>query len=148
MARRPTSNDCVPDIVSPIAAENFAGSRRTVYCSTLYELVPVSPPMTLPIVVSIFLPVDMVSSTETIGSMAGTIGFVGIVAPHLVRARVGHDPARSLLPSALLAGLFLVVADIGVRVLPTDSELKLGVVAALVGAPLFVLIAARRRTGA
>ncbi|HEX8486488.1 iron ABC transporter permease [Sphingomonas sp.] len=81
-------------------------------------------------------------------SMAGTIGFVGIVAPHLVRARVGHDPARSLLPSALLAGLFLVVADIGVRVLPTDSELKLGVVAALVGAPLFVLIAARRRTGA
>lgn len=81
-------------------------------------------------------------------AVAGAIGFVGIVAPHLVRPLVGHDPARSLLPSALLAGLFLVLADIGVRILPTDSELKLGVVAALVGAPVFVAIAARRRAGA
>ena len=78
-------------------------------------------------------------------AVAGAIGFVGIVAPHLVRPWVGHDPARSLLPSALLAGLFLVLADIGVRLLPTEGELKLGVVAALVGAPVFVWIAARRR---
>ncbi|HWK36305.1 iron ABC transporter permease [Sphingomonas sp.] len=78
-------------------------------------------------------------------AMAGAIGFVGIVAPHLVRPWVGHDPARSLVPSALLAGLFLVLADIGVRLIPTSNELRLGVVAALVGAPLFVLIAARRR---
>lgn len=78
-------------------------------------------------------------------AVAGAIGFVGIVAPHLVRPLVGHDPARSLLPSALAAGLFLVVADIGVRLAPTDGELKLGVVAALVGAPLFVGIAVRRR---
>ena len=77
-------------------------------------------------------------------AVAGAIGFVGIVAPHLVRPLVGHDPARGLLPSALLAGLFLVLADIGVRLLPTDSELKLGVVAALVGAPVFVWIAAQR----
>lgn len=77
-------------------------------------------------------------------AIAGAIGFVGIVAPHLVRPLVGHDPARSLVPSALLAGLFLVLADIGVRLLPTEGELKLGVVAALVGAPLFVWIAARR----
>ena len=79
-------------------------------------------------------------------ALAGTIGFVGIVAPHLVRPLVNHDPARSLLPSALLAGLMLVLADIGVRVLPTNTELKLGVVAALVGAPAFVWIAMRRRT--
>ena len=78
-------------------------------------------------------------------AVAGAIGFVGIVAPHLVRPLVGHDPARSLLPSALLAGVFLVLADIGVRLLPTEGELKLGVVAALVGAPIFVSIAARRR---
>ena len=78
-------------------------------------------------------------------AVAGAIGFVGIVAPHLVRPRVGHDPARGLLPSALLGGLFLVLADIGVRVLPTDAELKLGVVAALVGAPVFALIAASAR---
>ena len=79
-------------------------------------------------------------------ALAGAIGFVGIVAPHIVRPWVGHDPARSLLPSAILAGLILVVADIGVRLMPTDSELKLGVVAALVGAPAFVWIAMRRRT--
>ena len=78
-------------------------------------------------------------------AIAGAIGFVGIVAPHLVRPWVGHDPARSLLPSALLAGLLLVLADIGVRVLPTDAELKLGVLAALVGAPVFAAIAASAR---
>ena len=78
-------------------------------------------------------------------SLAGAIGFVGIVAPHIVRPLVGHDPARSLIPSALLAGLFLVLADIGVRIAPTDNELKLGVVAAIIGAPIFVWIAMRRR---
>ena len=78
-------------------------------------------------------------------AIAGAIGFVGIVAPHLVRPLVNHDPARTLAPSALLAGLILVLADIGVRVAPTDAELKLGVVAALLGAPVFIWIAARRR---
>lgn len=78
-------------------------------------------------------------------ALAGAIGFVGIVAPHVVRPIVDHDPARSLLPSALLAGLILVVADIGVRLLPTMTELKLGVVAALIGAPAFIWIAVQRR---
>lgn len=78
-------------------------------------------------------------------ALAGAIGFVGIVAPHVVRPIVDHDPARSLLPSALLAGLILVLADIGVRLLPTLSELKLGVVAALIGAPAFIWIAVQRR---
>lgn len=78
-------------------------------------------------------------------SIAGAIGFVGIVAPHLVRPLVRHDPARTLAPSALLAGFMLVAADIGVRTAPTDVELKLGVVAALLGAPVFAWIAGRRR---
>ena len=78
-------------------------------------------------------------------SIAGAIGFVGIVAPHVVRPLVAHDPARTLAPAALLAGVVLVVADIGVRLAPTDTELRLGVVAALLGAPVFVWIAARRR---
>ena len=78
-------------------------------------------------------------------SIAGAIGFVGIVAPHLVRPLVNHEPARTLLPSALLAGVILVVADVGVRVAPTDTELRLGVVAALIGAPVFAWIASRRR---
>lgn len=79
-------------------------------------------------------------------ALAGAIGFVGIVAPHVIRPFVRHDPARSLIPSALFAGLILMVADIFVRVLPGQSELKLGVVAALIGAPAFVWIAMQRRT--
>jgi iron complex transport system permease protein len=78
-------------------------------------------------------------------AIAGAIGFVGIVAPHLIRPFVAYDPARSLLPSALLAGVILVAADIAIRMAPTSSELKLGVVAALIGAPAFVWIAMRRR---
>ncbi len=79
-------------------------------------------------------------------AIAGVIGFVGIVAPHLVRPRVGHDPARSLLPSALLGGLVLVLADTAARTAPTTTELRLGVVAAILGAPVFIWIVARRRT--
>lgn len=76
-------------------------------------------------------------------AVAGIIGFVGIAAPHLVRALAGHDPARLLIPSALAGGALLVGADIAVRLLPTDAELKLGVAAALIGGPVFALIAAR-----
>jgi iron complex transport system permease protein len=76
-------------------------------------------------------------------AVAGVIGFVGVAAPHLVRALVGHDPARILAPSALAGGAILVAADIAVRLLPTDTELKLGVAAALIGGPVFALIAAR-----
>lgn len=79
-------------------------------------------------------------------SIAGAIGFVGIVAPHIIRPFVRHDPARSLVPSALLAGVFLVLADIGVRILPTQTELKLGVVAAIFGAPAFIWIAMRSQS--
>jgi iron complex transport system permease protein len=76
-------------------------------------------------------------------AVAGIIGFVGVAAPHLVRALAGHDPARLLAPSALAGGALLVCADIGVRLIPTDAELKLGVAAALIGGPVFALIAAR-----
>ncbi|MEM6535898.1 MAG: iron ABC transporter permease [Pseudomonadota bacterium] len=79
-------------------------------------------------------------------ALAGAIGFVGIVAPHIVRPFVDYDPARALVPSALLGGLILVLADIGVRLAPTSHELKLGVVAALIGAPGFIWIALQRRS--
>tara|TARA_R110000764_G_scaffold79176_3_gene157749 strand:+ start:26601 stop:27506 length:906 start_codon:yes stop_codon:yes gene_type:complete len=76
-------------------------------------------------------------------AVAGTIGFVGMVAPHIVRPLVKHDPQRVLLPSALAAGAMLLGADMLVRVLPFSQELKLGVAAALFGAPVFIWIAAR-----
>ena len=76
-------------------------------------------------------------------AVAGVIGFVGLAAPHLVRRAVRGDPGRVLLPAALAGGLILVLADLAARVTPTDQELKLGVFTALVGAPLFALIAWR-----
>lgn len=76
-------------------------------------------------------------------AVAGVIGFVGLAAPHLVRGVVRGDPGRLLLPSALAGGLMLVVADLLARLTPTDQELKLGVFTALIGAPLFALIAWR-----
>jgi iron complex transport system permease protein len=76
-------------------------------------------------------------------AIAGVIAFVGLVAPHLVRRAVRDDPAAVLLPSALAGAGLLVLADILSRLIPTETELKLGVVTALIGAPLFALIAWR-----
>ena len=77
-------------------------------------------------------------------ALAGAVGFVGIVAPHVVRPWVGHDPGRTLVPAALAGAVMLIAADLLVRLLPTDTELRLGVVAALAGAPIFLMIALRR----
>ncbi len=74
-------------------------------------------------------------------AMAGVIGFVGLAAPHVVRRLVREDPARLLVPSALAGSVMLVLADLAARLTPTDQELKLGVFSALIGAPLFALIA-------
>ncbi len=74
---------------------------------------------------------------------AGVIGFVGLAAPHLVRAAVRDDPGKILRPSALAGALLLVAADLAARVIPTEQELKLGVVTALFGAPVFALLAWR-----
>lgn len=76
-------------------------------------------------------------------AVSGVIGFVGLAAPHLVRAAVRGDPGRLLLPSALAGSVILAFADVLARVVPTDQELKLGVFTALIGAPLFALIAWR-----
>ena len=76
-------------------------------------------------------------------AVAGVIGFVGLAAPHLVRAAVREDPSRLLFPSALAGAVLLVLADLAARIIPTEQELRLGVFTALVGAPLFALIAWR-----
>lgn len=79
-------------------------------------------------------------------SVSGVIGFVGLVAPHLLRRFVGHRPS-ALLPAAFLGGaVLLLFADAAVRVLSPGPELKIGVVTALVGAPFFLwaVFASRR----
>lgn len=80
-------------------------------------------------------------------AVAGIIGFVGLIAPHLVRALVRSDPHRLLVPASLAGALMLGLADVLVRLIPSEQELKLGVIMALVGAPLFALIAAHAARG-
>ncbi|CCG41986.1 FecCD family ABC transporter permease [Magnetospirillum molischianum] len=78
-------------------------------------------------------------------AVTGAIGFIGLVVPHLLRPFVGHQPRR-LLPASLLGGMaLLLAADIGVRLIPTQLELKLGVLTALVGAPFFLALVLKTR---
>lgn len=79
-------------------------------------------------------------------ALAGMVGFVGLVAPHMVRAAVRHDAGATLLPAALAGAMLTVVADIGIRLFPWGSELHLGTVAALVGAPTFIWLVFRLGT--
>jgi iron complex transport system permease protein len=76
-------------------------------------------------------------------SVSGTIGFIGLVAPHLVRPLAGHQPARVLWPSALCGALLLLLADVLTRLLPLDRELNLGVLTGLVGTPFFIALVLR-----
>ena len=78
-------------------------------------------------------------------AVAGAIGFIGLVAPHLVRPLVRHDPSRLLVPSAFAGAALLLAADIGVRVIPSSSDIKVGVLTALIGAPFFIYLIVRER---
>jgi iron complex transport system permease protein len=73
-------------------------------------------------------------------AVAGSIGFVGLVAPHLVRRAAGYDPARVMLPGALAGAALLLTADVAVRIVPAAVELKVGVVTALIGVPFFLMM--------
>ena len=77
-------------------------------------------------------------------AVAGAIGFVGLVAPHLVRPFVGYDPARTLVPSGLAGAALLLAADCAVRVIPSGVEVRIGVLTALLGVPVFLWIIVRR----
>ena len=78
-------------------------------------------------------------------AVAGAVGFVGLVAPHLVRRAVGSDPARIMLPAALAGSALVLVADIAIRLGPSAVEIKLGVVTALIGVPIFLSMIFRER---
>jgi iron complex transport system permease protein len=74
-------------------------------------------------------------------ALAGPIGFVGLVVPHIVRFIVGMD-YRSIIPySALLGGLLVTLADVGARIVIRPQEVPVGVMMAVVGAPFFIWLA-------
>jgi iron complex transport system permease protein len=86
----------------------------------------------------------------TVGSgvaVAGIVGFVGLIVPHLVRPFTDRRPSQLLLPSALAGALLVLVADSLCRVLPLVTELRLGIALSLVGAPFFLWLLLRMRRG-
>ena len=80
-------------------------------------------------------------------AVAGAIGFVGLVVPHLLRGAVGARPGRLLAASALGGAALVLAADIAVRLVLPGRDLKLGVVMALIGAPVFLHLIWRQRRG-
>ena len=84
----------------------------------------------------------MVSATV---SFSGLVGFVGLVIPHLLRLVLGPDH-RSLVPACLFGGAaYLVLCDLLARTLPQQGEMPAGVVTALIGAPLFIILLKKSR---
>jgi iron complex transport system permease protein len=78
-------------------------------------------------------------------AVAGSIAFIGLVAPHLMRPLVNHDPARLLLPAGLAGSALLLAADIAVRIIPASSDIKVGVLTSIIGVPFFLYLILRQR---
>lgn len=78
-------------------------------------------------------------------AVSGAIGFIGLIVPHLIRPFTDRSPSALLLPSAIGGALLLTLADLGVRLIPATNELKLGVVTAFLGIPVFLLHLMRER---
>jgi ABC-type enterobactin transport system permease subunit len=83
-------------------------------------------------------------ATSAAVSLAGPIGFIGIVVPHLVRLLVGVDHRIVLPASALVGAAFLVLCDLGARTLIAPVEIPVGVVTAMIGGPFFLWLLVRR----
>ena len=80
-------------------------------------------------------------------AVAGAVGFVGLVVPHVLRPLVGARPSVLLPASALGGAVLLLAADIAVRLILPERDLKLGVLTAIVGAPLFLHLIWKTRSG-
>lgn len=78
-------------------------------------------------------------------SVSGSIGFVGLLVPHILRPLVGYEPGRLLAASAFGGALMVLIADIAVQTISPNQELKLGVVTALVGGPFFLYLIIKTR---
>ena len=83
-------------------------------------------------------------STTVIGVLA-LVGFVGLITPHAMRLVIGPDN-RLLLPASALGGaIFLIIADLAARTILSPSELPVGALTAIIGAPFFIALVMRRR---
>jgi iron complex transport system permease protein len=80
-------------------------------------------------------------------SVAGSIGFVGLIVPHAARLLLGPDNRRLVPAAGLLGGAFLILADLTARTVAAPTELPVGVITAFCGAPLFIYLLRSRRGG-
>ncbi len=93
----------------------------------------------------LLLVIGVTASVGAAVSVAGNIGFIGLVVPHLLRPFVAYEPRR-LLPASMVAGaILLLVADIAVQLMSETREMKLGVITSLVGAPFFLFLILKSR---
>jgi iron complex transport system permease protein len=91
----------------------------------------------------IFLAVAL--SVGSAVAITGSIGFIGLVVPHLLRPLVGFQPSRLLITSALGGAALLLAADISTRLFPAGTDIKVGVLTSLVGAPFFLYLIIKSR---
>jgi iron complex transport system permease protein len=90
----------------------------------------------------------VLGTAMTVGAataVTGTIAFVGLIVPHVLRPFVGHAPGRLLVASLLGGAILLLAADLALRLITPGGELRLGVLTALIGAPFFVWLVMRTR---
>ncbi|WP_370155933.1 FecCD family ABC transporter permease [Ferrovibrio sp.] len=80
-------------------------------------------------------------------SVSGTIGFVGLLVPHLVRLLTGPQHHRVLPLSAIAGACLLIAADLGARTVVAPAELPIGLITSLIGAPFFISLLLRHRRG-
>jgi iron complex transport system permease protein len=86
------------------------------------------------------------AATGAAVAISGGIGFVGIVVPHLLRLAIGPDHRRLIPNAALLGASLLVLADLLARTIVAPAELPIGIITALLGAPVFLWILLRQRS--
>jgi iron complex transport system permease protein len=83
--------------------------------------------------------------TGAVVSVSGMIGFIGMVVPHAVRLVLGADHRLLLPASALVGGMFLLLADTAARTLLSPTEIPVGIITALTGGPFFIYLLMKKK---
>ena len=85
------------------------------------------------------------ASAAAVVSFAGLLGFVGLAVPHIGRRLFGHGLGHELLTAPLLGGILLVLADLLARTMLSPSDIPVGILTSLLGAPFFLILLLQKR---
>lgn len=127
----------------------LAGIALIFHCRKRYDTLALGDDVALTLGVNVANLVRLTSAGVSLAvgasvAVCGAIGFAGFIAPHLVRPFLPAAPSETLLPSALAGLCLILTADIAVRLIPSITEIRIGVVTALIGAPLFIFVLLRK----